>query len=51
MPTDFMRLFRQDMPDREEERMLSLILAIASRLHTGVRLADEAGPADSSHHA
>src|SRR5699024_2772071 len=29
------------MPEREEERMLSLMLSIASRLHTGVRLADE----------
>jgi hypothetical protein len=35
--------FPHGMPDREEERMLSLMLAIASRLHTGVRLADEDG--------
>nr|WP_209044078.1 hypothetical protein [Brevibacterium marinum] len=35
--------FPAGLPDREEERTLSLILSIASRLHTGVRLADEAG--------
>lgn len=35
--------FPAGLPDREEERMLSLILSVASRLHTGVRLADEAG--------
>ncbi|MBM6589771.1 hypothetical protein [Brevibacterium sp. RIT 803] len=35
--------FPEGLPDREEERMLSLILGVASRLHTGVRLADEAG--------
>ncbi|UVI35893.1 hypothetical protein [Brevibacterium spongiae] len=35
--------FPDGMPDREEERILSLMLAIASRLHTGVRLADEPG--------
>ena len=35
--------FPEGMPDREEERVLSLLLAIASRLHTGVRLADEPG--------
>lgn len=34
--------FPAGMPDREEERMLSLFLSIASRLHTGIRLADEA---------
>ena len=34
--------FPAGLPDREEERTLSLFLAIASRLHTGVRLADEA---------
>lgn len=33
--------FPAGLPDREEERMLTLILAIASRLHTAVRLADE----------
>ena len=33
--------FPNGMPDREEERMLSLMLSVASRLHTGVRLADE----------
>ncbi|RBP67090.1 hypothetical protein DFO66_102143 [Brevibacterium sanguinis] len=33
--------FPAGLPDREEERALSLILAIASRLHTAVRLADE----------
>jgi hypothetical protein len=35
--------FPDGMPDREEERMLSLMLSVASRLHTGVRLADEPG--------
>ena len=35
--------FPNGMPDREEERMLSLMLSVASRLHTGVRLADEPG--------
>ncbi|WP_248279022.1 hypothetical protein [Brevibacterium sp. 'Marine'] len=35
--------FPAGMPDREEERMLSLMLSVASRLHTGVRLADESG--------
>ncbi|SMX77995.1 hypothetical protein [Brevibacterium linens] len=35
--------FPAGMPDREEERMLSLMLSVASRLHTGVRLADEPG--------
>lgn len=35
--------FPAGLPDREEERMLSLILAIASRLHLAVRLADESG--------
>lgn len=33
--------FPAGLPDREEERMLTLFLAIASRLHTAVRLADE----------
>ncbi len=33
--------FPAGLPDREEERTLSLLLAIASRLHTAVRLADE----------
>ncbi|AZT98769.1 hypothetical protein [Brevibacterium aurantiacum] len=37
------KAFPEGLPDREEERMLSLILSVASRLHTGVRLADEAG--------
>ena len=35
------RAFPAGMPEREEERMLSLMISIASRLHTGVRLADE----------
>lgn len=35
--------FPAGLPDREEERSLSLLLSIASRLHTGVRLADEPG--------
>src|SRR5699024_5867694 len=35
------KAFPAGMPEREEERMLSLMLSIASRLHTGVRLADE----------
>ncbi len=35
--------FPAGMPDREEERMRSLMLSVASRLHTGVRLADEPG--------
>lgn len=35
--------FPAGMPDREEERELSLLVSIASRLHTGVRLGDEAG--------
>lgn len=34
--------FPAGLPDREEERTLSLFLAIASRLHLAVRLADEA---------
>lgn len=37
------RAFPDGMPDREEERELSLLISIASRLHTGVRLADESG--------
>ncbi|GAA0034373.1 hypothetical protein [Brevibacterium metallidurans] len=35
--------FPKGLPDREEERALSLLIAIASRLHLAVRLADEAG--------
>lgn len=40
-PDGLHEAFPSGLPDREEERMLSLILSIASRLHTGVRLADE----------
>lgn len=36
-------LFPQGMPNREEERMLSLLIDIARRLHLYVRLADEPG--------
>ncbi|WP_211978601.1 hypothetical protein [Brevibacterium sp. W7.2] len=35
--------FPKGLPDREEERQLSLLLSIASRLHLAVRLADEDG--------
>src|SRR5699024_12827533 len=35
------KAFLAGMPEREEERMVSLMLSIATRLHTGVRLADE----------
>lgn len=42
-PDGLHEAFPAGLPDREEERMLSLMLSIASRLHTGVRLADEPG--------
>ncbi|EKU48272.1 MULTISPECIES: hypothetical protein [Brevibacterium] len=35
--------FPAGLPDREEERALSLLISIASRLHLAIRLADEDG--------
>ncbi len=37
--------FPAGLPDREEGRGIDLLIAVARRLHTAVRLADEAGPA------
>lgn len=42
-PDGLHTLFPQGMPNREEERMLSLLIDIARRLHLYVRLADEPG--------